>query len=177
MRCFISINLPDTIKEEAARIQSLISLAGLNIVKKDNLHLTLAFLGEISEEMKEKCISSLKEIKYSPLKASLGNFGFFPSEREVRVIWISLEPKENFKELNTLIKNQLKKNFSIDNRFESHITLFRATSFKKYSDFFDEFKKIEIIKKEFEVNYFSLMKSALTKKGPIYEEISRFSLI
>lgn len=54
MRCFIEIDVPDNIKEYIFERITQIKNASIGydfrVVKKENLHVTLAFLGEIDEK-------------------------------------------------------------------------------------------------------------------------------
>ena len=61
MRTFIAIDIPDSIKNEIIKIQnSLPEFIGKK-TEKENLHLTLKFLGEIDEEKIELIKKELRE--------------------------------------------------------------------------------------------------------------------
>ena len=56
MRCFIAVAVPEELKDKILEVQNQIkqSEADLKLIKKENLHLTIKFLGEISEEQIEE---------------------------------------------------------------------------------------------------------------------------
>ena len=56
-----------------------------------NLHFTLQFLGEISEEITQKIIQSLNTIKFSSFDVNLKKIGVFPKPKFPRVIWIGTD--------------------------------------------------------------------------------------
>lgn len=91
MRVFVAIeisnnNIINAIKEFQK---------GVNIdakpVKLKNLHFTLQFLREISEEITQKIIQSLKTIEFSSFDVNLKEIGVFPKPKFPRVIWIGTD--------------------------------------------------------------------------------------
>ncbi|MCX5686638.1 MAG: RNA 2',3'-cyclic phosphodiesterase, partial [Candidatus Omnitrophica bacterium] len=82
MRAFIAIELSDEIKAALAQIQSHLKYAGADVkwVEKDNIHLTLKFLGEIDEKKCGKVKAALDEVAKSawPFELSLKDIGAFP---------------------------------------------------------------------------------------------------
>lgn len=175
MRCFIALELPEEVKSELVKIQNVLkNIEGLKakFIEKENLHLTIKFLGEISDVKVNKVVEKLSNIKLKPFKASLGKLGCFPSESYVRIIWISLEPSEKVKELSTLINNSLD---SSDKRFESHITIARVKFVKDKDALQRKLKELKFEKKSFEVNSFVLKKSTLSSEGPVYGDVKTFS--
>ncbi len=167
MRCFIAIELEnDYFKSLQDKI-------------KDNIkgtfpkafHLTLKFLGEVEEN---KIKESLKNIKFEAFKISTSNIGVFPNENYIRVVWIGLKPENKIIELQREIDNKLKKVFRKDKRFHPHLTLARVKFIKDKNKFKELLKDIKVEKLEFNVDNFKLIKSTLTRDGPIYECIESF---
>lgn len=177
MRCFIAIDLPEGIKDYISQIQSSLPEADMKLVEKHNLHLTLAFLGEIDSFHVERCKQLLSQFKFQKFNASLGNIGFFPSESYIRVVWISLEPQETVKNIFFQIYDKLRNEFNFDRRFESHITLARVKFIHDKEKFIKQLLSLDVQRKEFMVDSFALKKSTLTQKGPVYEDIEAFQLI
>ena len=56
-----------------------------------NLHFTLQFLGEVSEEITQKIIQSLNTIKFSSFDVNLKGIGVFPNPKFSRVVWIGTD--------------------------------------------------------------------------------------
>lgn len=177
MRCFISIDLPQEIKNELEKIQKQIPEAKLKSVEKDNLHLTLVFLDELTDYEINQIKEELKKITFKKFDAHLGKIGIFPSESFIRVLWVGLEPSNQIKMLHDEIFNKIKEIKRFDSRFESHISLARIKFIPDKSKFIEKLKKIKINPLKFELNDFSLKKSTLTENGPVYEDIVKFELI
>ena len=175
MRCFIAIDLPEEIKQEILNLQKLLPEGEMKLVAEDNMHLTLQFLGEITPEQVEECRKALSKIKFSKFTASLGKLGVF-SEDHIRILWLALEPENIITELHNLIHNSLKDIVKLDERFQSHITLARVNRIKDRKEFLDKFSRLKVKPLEFHAGKFTLKKSTLTEKGPIYEDIAEFML-
>jgi 2'-5' RNA ligase len=64
MRTFIAIDISETMRESLSQIESHLKYSGADVkwVDKDNIHLTLKFLGEISEEKVKEITSILDAI-------------------------------------------------------------------------------------------------------------------
>jgi len=64
MRAFISLELPEEIKKEIVKIQNKLPEFIGKKTEKQNLHLTLKFLGEVGEEELEKIKKKLNIFIY-----------------------------------------------------------------------------------------------------------------
>jgi len=180
MRAFIAIELPENLKSDIFQKFGQIEESGIvgsRFVDKGNLHLTLRFLGDISEEQAKLIQKKLSEIKFGTFEAQLGEIGFFPDEKYIRVIWIELIAKEIYN-LQKMIKDKLGgiKLPEENKEFQSHITIARVGRLKDKNIFLDKINKLNIKKSTFTVNKFSLIKSELTRQGPIYKTLEEFSL-
>ncbi|MBS3085376.1 RNA 2',3'-cyclic phosphodiesterase [Candidatus Pacearchaeota archaeon] len=178
MRAFVAVELPEHIK---ARIfhefETLMEkdVFGGKFVEKENLHLTLNFLGEISEEKAKKVIDELKGVKFDKFSCSIGKVGCFPSREHIKVIWVELISENNkLKGLYKAIKGKIGN--ADEREFESHITTARVKFVKNKNKLAETLGKIHFKKLDFKVDYFSLIKSELTKQGPIYRTIEKFNL-
>ncbi len=172
MRVFISIELPEKAKQEIVRIQNEIEKLGLikgKFIEKENLHLTLKFLGEIDDKKLEKIKEKLNELKFSKFKVRFDKLGVF-SEKFVRIVWISLKGDELF-ELQKDVDEVLKDFFGKEQRFMAHVTIVRPKFVKNREKFIEELGKIDFEKVEFEVDKIFLKKSELFKEGAKYFEL------
>lgn len=177
MRCFIAIELPDHIRARIFHEFENLSKKDLfsgKFVEKDNLHLTLKFLGEVGEDKVEEIVGKLKEIKLKSFEVEVGKLGVFPSRDHINVIWLDILPGEKVKEINESINNVL--GMSEDREFVSHLTTARVKSVKNKEKLIEELDKLHFKKLNFDVKEFILMKSQLTPFGPIYRIIEKFKL-
>jgi len=162
MRLFIAVEIPENISSEFRKIQESIKQEGIKLVKQ--FHLTLKFLGEVKEEDIEKIKSDLQQISFEPFDAVLNGLGAFPSIRHINSIWIGLEPENKIEELAKKIDPQ-------ETRFKAHVTLGRVKFMKNKQEFVEKLNKIKVPKLSFKIDKIKLIKSTLTKEGPIYETI------
>lgn len=173
MRCFLAVDLPKKVKDEIEKIQKQLPEKDLKKVEKENLHLTLKFFGEIDDKKINEIKEKIKDFKFEKIKCNLGTIGVFPSSSFIRVVWVSLEPQDKIKELAKKINEKLN---SRDDRFESHITLARIKFLKNKKEFIEKLKEIKVNPIEMTIDSFSLKKSTLTEKGPVYETIIEFKI-
>lgn len=172
MRLFIAIDLDQ--EDYFKQIQGQIPEARATYPKM--FHLTLKFLGEIDK--KEEIIKALDKIKFKPFRLKTTKIGIFPSEDYIKVVWLGLEENNDLIRLQEDIEKALESfNFKKDHNFHPHITLARIKFIKQdqKKEFIDDLKQIKFAEKEFEVNEFKLIKSELTKQGPVYEDVEIFN--
>lgn len=180
MRSFIAIGIstPEVLKllDELRN-----SSADLKIVKPENLHLTLKFLGDIPEGRTEEIqIAVTKAI--APFKAfdvSLRGVGVFPKIKRMRVIWVGFDKNgERFVEINNSIENSLKRiGFQREGRFHPHLTVARVRSQRGKENLISILRKYEDTSfGESRIESVELMKSILTPRGPIYSVVEQVKL-
>jgi len=176
MRLFIAIDLPQKAKESIERIkEGLKGIKGVKPVAKDNIHITLKFLGEVPDGKAEEIAKALSKVKFKPFNISISKTGVFPNEQRIQVLWIDAEPEQPLVALKQEIDKALPA-FKDDHPFKNHITFARI---KYISSDADKKKIVEALKKpvekiEFPVNKFRLYKSDLTPAGPVYEVVKEF---
>jgi RNA 2',3'-cyclic 3'-phosphodiesterase len=178
IRSFISIDLPLDAKTEIKRIQDILKKENMLIGKfteKENLHLTLKFLGEINEDKINEVKKRLSEIKLNNFEANMSELGVF-SKDFVKIIWIKLDGKGIF-DLQSEIDNKLKNIFPVEKRFMSHITIARVKKVIDKKKLIDKLNGTKVKDIELLVRDFNLMKSALSEKGPEYSVIERYELM
>ncbi len=185
VRSFIAINLNPEIREHLASLQTNLNIPETKIkwVEKNNLHLTMKFLGYISLEQTELIKSELKEIasRYSPFIIRLSsNIGVFPTYKMPRIIWVGIkEGIDELKELYNSIENKLSnKGFPREDKdFSGHITIGRVKFIRDKTNFIQILKRIGVNNFTQEVGSIDLMESKLTPSGPIYDITSKFPLL
>ena len=177
MRLFIAIEVPEDAKGYLSAVQEKISndIANkIRCVNKNQIHLTLKFLGEVQPDKAEKIKNELKKIAFGPFSVYLDKIGVFPSESYIRVVWVGLKPEEPVLELQKSIDENLKKMFKKEKDFKAHITLARVKYIDNKKKFVEKLKNINIENKKIDVNNFKLVKSTLTPQGPVYEDLEVF---
>jgi len=174
-RCFICIDLPLETRKYLQEIQEILKKKNFfngKFTEFENLHLTLKFLGEISEEKILAVKERLNKIKFNVFDCQMGELGVF-SEKFVSIIWIKLGGKEVF-ELQKQIDDVLDGLFDKEKRFMSHVTIARPKKVFDKKILLDYLYKMKIKKEGFKVNGFFLKSSDLKEDGPVYSTIEEY---
>lgn len=183
IRCFIAINLQDTLKREISE-----STAGLRKgewdvrwVSTENLHITLKFLGETSEDLLQDIEEKLSEASAccKSFDVRLCGVGVFPDEKRPRVIWIDLFDSEDLVRLQGAIENSMRDlGFKKEARpFSPHLTIGRVRTLKGKDSLLSAVRTLK--DREFgniRIDRFSLMRSDLRPSGAQYTVMAEFKL-
>ena len=187
IRSFIAIELEDentiaNIVDFSKKIKR--NQDKLKVVKPENLHMTLKFLGNIPESLAPKIYEIInKEINlkafqgrtFEYLLKGVGEFNKFS------VIWIKLGGDLQFLQtIKDKIEDSLNVNLNIERekrtKFKPHLTIGRLKKNKINFKTFESFKKIikdnrDLSFGSFKVNKVKLKMSVLTPNGPIYSDL------
>jgi 2'-5' RNA ligase len=187
IRSFIAIELPREIKPSLARLQNRLKAGGEKSIKwvdSESIHLTLKFLGNIAPDMAEKIIKALEEAcrGLHPFALELGEPGVFPNERRVRVVWVGLKGEvEKLQQLQKRIDNVMAPlGFTAEARqFTPHLTLARVRE-QATADERQALGQLVINAVpeggNLYIDAIHLMRSQLTREGPIYTRIGSVTL-
>lgn len=170
MRAFICFDPSDEVKDKLKKLQKEFHGYGsINFV--DDFHCTLKFLGDVDDNTIYVVKKLLREIKFNEFEVSLSSLGVFPNENYIRVLWVGL--KGDIMKLKNNVDDCLNGLFDKDEtEFIAHLTLGRVKFLENKHNFKE---KLNInITGNFKVNEFKLMKSELTKEGPIYEVLETY---
>ena len=183
IRSFIAIDLPDTLNEELTQVSDAlqVKLKGMPIrwVPVPNIHLTLKFLGDVSE----RNIVMINEIllaevtSHKQFEISVGGFGVFPNYRRPRVIWVGVEAPEELHHLHRRIDIETTRlGYAPDQRkFDPHLTFGRVSRNANPG----EVRKISSELKQYKLGFLgatritevNLFRSDLSPKGAVYSKL------
>ena len=172
MRLFIAINLNEDIKDYLMQaIQELKrkSSAG-NFTRRENLHLTLAFLGEISPDKVGFIKSAMNRTGDEPFRLSLSGFGKF-RRNGGDIHWAGIERSDGLLEIQKQLTLELHHaGFQIEDReYSPHLTLGREVRLTdRNAEIYEALTKE---KQEMQVARISLMKSERLSGKLVYSEI------
>ncbi len=182
MRLFVAVDMSEEIRERISELCELVGkFRGVKPVEKENIHITLMFLGEVPERRVEVVKEMLKEVRAETFRLHLKGLGFFPSMNQMRVIWVGVEEgKEEISNLAELVGASMRRlGFRRDKEFIAHATIARIKRITAE----DRRKLLQVLEpymdEDFgwmEVRDFRLKKSTLTSKGPIYEDLEVYKL-
>lgn len=176
MRLFIAIDVPDDLKIKIGRLW--VDIPGARWVPVEQIHLTLAFLGEVEEASTERLTEKLTHIRVPEFELRFGGAGCFPNRHRPRVLWIGLEPEPYLFDLAAQVRSAvLSCGIPQEERhFSPHLTLARLKM--KPSTEFDTFldKNNHMKFTPFPVREFTLFQSQLNWQGAVHVPIKNFSL-
>lgn len=187
VRAFFAIPIPKEIKDYLREIiknfQNEIPGDSIKWVDPDNIHITLQFLGDISQSLVETLGNKLEESQFSSFEVEINQIGAFPSIFKPRVIWVGISKSEMLNMIAIYIRN-LTNEFHIETDekpFSPHLTIARIKPGSKTITS-DSLKKLLIKKRvieplQFQVTKYCLFQSKLTPKGPIYSVLRSYNLI
>jgi 2'-5' RNA ligase len=93
-RAFLAIPLPDPIRERLAAAQDLLRPAGADVkwVEPELLHVTLKFLGDLTDEARGTIEPGLRAAAAAaaPIELAVRGLGAFPPTGPPRVVWAGL---------------------------------------------------------------------------------------
>jgi len=180
-RIFIAINFPENIKKRLYEYQKKWIDLPCRWTKKENIHITLAFLGYLTEEELLKAIDITKEVtlRHGPFSINLIKILYGPPKKPPRMVWIEGEESEELGKLQMDLENSFKGlQYKKEARpYAPHITLGRLREW--------EFRRIEPeekpeINEKISLNFFvesiEVMESELKKTGPEYTILESVSL-
>lgn len=178
-RLFIAIPIPEEIKNEIILYKKEKKLKKLNLKwqARENLHITILFLGWQDENKIDSIISAIQKslFGFKPFLIELNLICLGPKRENPRLIWIQGKKNLEIENLrNKLIRNLENQNifFQKEKRsFQIHITIARARGRELYGVFFQ--KEIFI---PFSAQKIVLFESILKKTGAEYKIIKSFIL-
>ena len=161
MRLFIAIQLSDEMKKSLTATLHSLKKQGIkgNYTPMQNLHMTLAFIGETDRADDIK--AAMKSVKYSPFKISLSETGTFGD-----LLWIGAKGNQSMKAAVRDIRSALDAaGIPYDKKeFKPHITLIRKVNGNVP-------KNLSFERSEMMVKKISLMKSVNKDGKVVYTEI------
>ncbi len=99
MRLFAAIELDQSARDAIAKEQNRVKKAlgdggesGVRWVRPEHIHLTLVFLGEVSEDQGQTVVGIMREsFRCDRFAIVLGGLGVFPHHGSPRVLWLGLK--------------------------------------------------------------------------------------
>ena len=173
VRLFVSIEIPDGIREQFMEIQEVLrqSRARLNLVDSKSMHITLKFIGEVAGSSLSHICEALSGIEIPPFSLDVGIIAA-NNPKTPRVIWAEIHDPGSCRSLAGLIDAALMP-LGIEpdkRRFRPHITIARVKQF--HPSLFEPLGEVATsCNGTIPVDRFILKKSELTPDGPIYTDI------
>jgi len=172
MRTFVAVEINDEkVLDKIAKTQSDFKIKATP-VNKQNMHFTLLFLGEISDESAENVKKEISKISFQPIQVRFTHVGAFPNPRFPRVVWIGVDDDAAKKlvELAAQVEKKLGPlGFRSDKPFRPHLTIFRIKNKIDLTHTIDKFKDADFGASI--ITELKFKQSVLTPNGPIYSDL------
>ena len=181
VRAFLAFEVDSQdVKKKLTNIQTLAVQTGadLKLVKNENIHITVRFLGDITLNMADKIFEEMKKIRFKSFPVQLVGIGVFPSLSNARVLWAGIA--QGAEQLQTVV-NQIEPKiqslgFPADrNAFSPHLTIARVRSARnrlQLSEFVMKNAKYDF--GAVEAKCLRLKRSELAPNGPIYSTLKEY---
>ena len=125
IRLFTALEIPDEVLDCLTALQS--GLPGARWVARENLHLTLRFIGSVDEAMAADVDHALARIETKPFPVCVEGLGSFGDKKNVRSVWAGVAANDALANLNRKIEQGLQ-SLGLDankRKFTPHVTLAR----------------------------------------------------
>lgn len=186
-RIFISISLPERIKNKLASLQDEIAQSFTSFndfcpvkwTKKSNLHITLFFIGYVEIDELPAVFDIIEEIaeKQGSFNIDLKSVSYGPPGKPPKMVWANGEKSEELNKLQVELEKKLLDIKEPENGFTPHITLGRIIQWQfnriEPEERPDTYREVSL---SFPVNSIEVMESNLKGGGSQYTVLRSFPL-
>jgi 2'-5' RNA ligase len=178
-RCFLGIEFPEEVTERLLTIRPQ-EMRGTRLIGRDELHLTVHFLGDVSDERLSAAVGALNSVAISRFGIAICGTGMFLSDGAPRVLWAGVEAGSALLELHRATGDVLRDaiGFEVEQRaYHPHVTLARCSERVSRSEvdcWLDGTAEFAV--KHIPVEACVLFSSQWDVDRPVYRAISRVSL-
>lgn len=177
VRCFIGFLLPENVRKEILSIQEEMKKWPITckFVETENLHVCLSFLGDVNEQEVERIKKELDSIgkNYSKFEASIGRIKPIPSENYIRVLVLDVLDEGGILEK---IRKDVVQRIGGDSK-PPHLTLCRVKNVSDKKNVAGNLEEMRSDLEKFSFSSIQLIKSELSRNGPVYSVIHESELL
>lgn len=183
MRVFLAINPSDEVRIRLAAAVARLSPLSRDVTwcKRDQLHLTLAFLGEVSPAILPHVTAAAERVcsALTAFGCRAYGLGFFGNKRNPKVLWAGVDPSPELDALHEGLWSELKR-FGLENReadFRPHITLGRCRDASRNQALTEAMgEEPDVAFGEWEARRVTLYESRLSPQGAVYRNLAHVAL-
>jgi 2'-5' RNA ligase len=176
-RLFVAIDLPDRVKDGILAITGR-DIAGARWVPRDQLHLTLRFIGEVDGGTFSEIRKNLGNVAGYPFSLQIRGVGHFPPGRNPRVLWVGIDGCNGLATIQSQVEREVVA-AGIEperRRFSPHITIARLRDASTGGVENLEKSQSGFSTEPFSVEEFHLYSSVLGREGAVHKKEATYSL-
>ena len=174
-RLFFGLEIPESIKTSVLTVKTDIN--GARWQSEAQLHLTLAFLGEVESEQVTLARNNARKVTHPPFELEASGLGCFGQEESPKILWAGISPEAELRELQHILAQRLiTDGFTLQNpSFKPHITLsrFRAGA-GSVAGLIEHYQRTRF--GSWPVQGFALFESSPGQSGSVYTVLERYPL-
>lgn len=178
MRAFLAIPMPDPVRHALEAVQEAVPVGRPS--DPDQLHLTLAFLGEQPDELIESAHHALETLRHPSFDLQLRGLGTF-GDRQPASLWAGVADPRPVRALRDRLLPLLHgAGIVLDRaRFRPHVTLARfprtaGPEHERLARFLARWEGFP--SPPFRIGSFGLYRSTLLRSGAVHEELASYPL-
>ncbi|MDV6250375.1 RNA 2',3'-cyclic phosphodiesterase [Vibrio sp. EA2] len=168
MKLFFALTFNDDTKRKLKTYQNLLRSHGINgrQIRMENLHLTLAFIGESTQSQKQKLVDILHQLNSRCDRLRIDHLGSFQQKRS-RLIWMGIAHNRALMRLEKELSYALKaQGFPTESKkYTPHITLFRHVTGDTH------LKNVQVKPQHVDVYSLALMESVYVDNKLVYRVV------
>ncbi|HEY2934787.1 MAG TPA: RNA 2',3'-cyclic phosphodiesterase [Acidobacteriota bacterium] len=129
IRCFVAVDIDSSVREKIRGLQEEWQAlnAPVRCTNPAGIHVTLKFLGHISEDILGRVRESLAAVSAARATFRVSCLGAFPNLKQPRVFWAGIGPQKVLDPLQASVEEALVwMNIREDRPFHPHLTLARS---------------------------------------------------
>ncbi len=184
IRAFVAVDIGDEIRAKLDELQRKLKKVHANVrwVKPQNIHLTLAFLGEVPPERIQPLQTALDGAfqQLEPFGLEAAGTGYFGKPNRPRVIWAGVADCPPLRQLQQkTVDALLASGIGFDNKpFSPHLTLGRVKAPNHTASLLGKIEKYKDAPLgRGRISAVDLIQSKLTPRGAEYEVLHRTELM
>lgn len=178
-RLFLAVRPPASVSAELAIYTEPRREAALRWANPEHWHLTLVFLGEVSDDRTDHLVENLGPVaaETPPFDVTVGGAGYFPHTDAAKVLWLGI--RQGGAELESLARRcrtaASRAGIGVaGGRYQPHLTLARSNrgiAARRWLNVLESFPPLS-----WRVGEFVLIDSELTRGGPRHRVSERFEV-
>jgi len=174
VRLFVGLELPESMRDALWDVRA--GVEGAHWQRDDQLHLTLAFIGDVPHKVMREIEGELSRVSFTPFALQLKGVGLFGKPGQPKLLWAGVENPEPLRHLHEKIVHALGRiDVEVERRkYKPHVTLarFRRGAYARIGDWLTENETLTTPPETIE--HFTLFSSQLTHQGSDYTPEARF---